>query len=211
MKTFSIKEALSAGWEIVKKRFWFVVGTTLVYTLFNSSFKMRGVDEYGPFSWPFFLAIIPIGIIFWVISTVVQIGYAKIYLKLHHHHQAAFKELFTHWDLFWKYLGAMILYGFRVLLGFILLIVPGIVWAIKFQFIPLLVVDKGLGPVEAMRESGKMTEGHKWHLLKFGLVLMAVNLLGFLCFFIGLLVTIPLTVLAHIHIYRKLSHSHQGA
>jgi uncharacterized membrane protein len=205
MKTFSIKEAIKTNWEVVKANFWFVVGTTFVYFLFNSSFEIGGEDAESAFSKVTLVALIVLGIIFWVVGTIVQMGYTKIYLKLHGGERSKFKELFTYYHLFWRYVGAMILYCLRVFLGFILLVVPGVIWGIKFQFMPILVLDKGMGPVEAMRESGKMTEGHKWHLLKFGLVVAGINIIGFLCFVVGLLVTVPLTVLAHIHIYRKLS------
>jgi len=214
MKTFSIKESIKTSWEIVKKSFWFVVGTTFIYLLFNFninfSAKSGGLGgEMSDYSVTTLLLVacifLAIVVFLWFLRTIVQIGYYRIYLKLLDGIKPSFRELFSNSQPFWRYVGSTILYGLRILLGFVLLIVPGIIWGIKFQFMPILTVDKGLRPVEAMRESARMTEGHKWHLFKFGLVIMAINLLGLICFGVGILVTIPLSYLAHLYVYRKLS------
>lgn len=212
MKNFSIKESFKVSWEIVKKNFWFAVGTTFVYLLLNSNFDF-GNNEQN-WQWPDYSVatwvLIGAGVLLlfaclWVIRTIVQIGYYRVYLHLLDGNKPRFSELFTHRHPFWRYVGSMILYCLRVFVGFLLLIVPGIIWAIKFQFMPVLTVDKGLGPIEAMKESARMTEGHKWHLFKFALAVLGINILGFLCFIVGVLVTVPLTTLAFLHVYKKLS------
>ncbi|MEA3324508.1 MAG: hypothetical protein U9Q37_05135 [Euryarchaeota archaeon] len=58
----------------------------------------------------------------------------------------------------------LILYGFIVVGGLILLTIPGIIWAIKFQFFDYLIVDKGLGPIDALEKSSEITRGVKWDL-----------------------------------------------
>jgi len=49
-------------------------------------------------------------------------------------------------------------------LGLFLLVVPGIIWYLKFMFAPLRAVDRNTGPLDSLRESGEMTAGHKWQL-----------------------------------------------
>lgn len=49
-----------------------------------------------------------------------------------------------------------------VIMGFILLIVPGIIFAIRLAFVPYLVMDKGLEPVAAVEKSWNMTRDHGW-------------------------------------------------
>src|SRR3990167_6274068 len=124
MKTFSIKESIKSSWEIVKANFWFVVGTTVVYGLLNSGIEMGGGDRGFIFRLATFIPFVALVIVFWVVGIIVQIGYTKIYLKLEHGERSEFKELFTHYKLFWKYVGTMMLYGLRIFVGFILLIVP---------------------------------------------------------------------------------------
>lgn len=99
-----------------------------------------------------------------------------------------------------------IIYGVIVSLGLILLIIPGIVWAIKFQFFDYLIIDKGLGPIDALEKSSEITRGVKLDLLTFGILIWIINLLGLLCLVVGLFVTIPITVVAKAFVYRKLLH-----
>jgi uncharacterized membrane protein len=62
-------------------------------------------------------------------------------------------------------------------IGFLLLIVPGIIFACRLAFVPYLVMDKGLDPVAAIEKSWFMTRGHGWRI--FGIYLLA--LLMFVC------------------------------
>ena len=105
---------------------------------------------------------------------------------------------------FFDYLIGSILYGLIVVVGLILLIIPGIIWAIKFQFFDYLIVDKGLGPIDALEKSSDITRGVKWDLFAFGILLAIINILGFLCLVVGLFVTIPVTLVAMAFVYREL-------
>jgi uncharacterized membrane protein len=66
--------------------------------------------------------------------------------------------------------------------GFILLVVPGIIFACRLTFVPYLVMDKGLDPVAAIEKSWFMTRGHGWrifgmYVLSFVLVIAGLALL----------------------------------
>jgi len=84
-------------------------------------------------------------------------------------------DLFSSYPLVINYIIASILYGLMVIVGLIFLIVPGIYLAIKHQFYTYLIVDKGMGPIEAIKESGRITKGALWNLLGFVII---VTLLG---------------------------------
>jgi len=58
--------------------------------------------------------------------------------------------------------------------GFLLLIVPGIIFACRLTFVPYLVMDKGLDPVGAIEKSWFMTRGHGWEI--FGMYLLSIVL-----------------------------------
>ena len=85
-----------------------------------------------------------------------------------------------------------------------MLIIPGIIWGIKFQFFSYFIVDKGLGPIEALKRSSTITKGAKWDLFLFGLLVWLINLLGALCLLVGLFATIPTTGVAMAFVYHKL-------
>ena len=88
--------------------------------------------------------------------------------------------------------------------GFILLIVPGIIWAIKYQFAQYLVIDKGYKPIEAIKKSGQITKDAKWSLLLLGLLSGLINVLGAIALVVGLFATVPTTMVAKAFVYRKL-------
>jgi uncharacterized membrane protein len=94
--------------------------------------------------------------------------------------------------------------------GLILLVIPGIFWAVKFSFSPLIVIDTKMGPVASMKESYAITKGNFWHLFVFWIVIGLINLVGVILFGIGLLITVPVSVFASIHVYRELSKAKAG-
>ena len=96
-----------------------------------------------------------------------------------------------------------------IVLGIILLIILGIILAIKFQFFGYFIVDKGDGPIEALKKSSAITTGAKWNLFLLYLLLLLINLLGAIFLLIGLFVTIPTTMVAIAFVYRKLLNSNR--
>lgn len=105
---------------------------------------------------------------------------------------------------FWDYLLTSVLYGLVVAAGMVLLVVPGVLWAVRYGFAPFAVVDRRCTPREALRVSARLTEGRRGPLFVFGLVLVGVNLLGALALGVGLLISIPTTMIAAAYVYRRL-------
>jgi uncharacterized membrane protein len=139
-----------------------------------------------------------------VLQVGVTLAYIRIALKLH---DGQAVDLARGWDLlsdFFSFLLTSLLQGLIVAVGFILLIVPGIVWALKFGFAGFVVVDEKLDPFAALRESNRLAEGVKWHLFGFALLVVGINLLGAVALGIGLLVAIPTTLIATAHVFRRL-------
>ena len=109
---------------------------------------------------------------------------------------------------YFPFLLTHILFALIVVGGLLLLVVPGIIWAVTYGFAPLLCAAEGYGPIEALRESRRLTDGHRRSLFAFGLLCLGVNLLGALALGIGLFVTVPTTVTAAAHVLRRLqAHS----
>ncbi len=148
----------------------------------------------------FYILLIP----FWIISILTSIGLIKIAIKLFDNKKCSFVNFFNNFSLFFKYLLGSILYGLIVFIGMLLLIVPGIIWSLKFYFFSYLIVDKNLTPVTALKQSARITEGSKKDLLVFGVLLGLINLAGALCLIVGLFVTIPTSVVAMTFVYKKL-------
>lgn len=201
---FSKKEAIKFGWNITKKHFWFfilILLTSILIQMIPNIFQAVGGDNQ-PLA--FFLVLALISFIAGILKIIVDLGIIKVTLKFSDNQSVSFSDLFNSYGLFWKYLGGLILYSMIVMGGVILLIIPGIIWAIRFQYYNYFIVDKGLGPIEALKQSWRITRGNAWNLFTFGLLLGLLSIAGALALVIGLLFTVPTTMVAMAYVFRKL-------
>lgn len=227
---FSIKEMLNIGWEKTKKHFWFFVGVELFTFVFIIAVGM--ISAVFSNSRPilgFAMNIFSI-----ILQMIFGIGFLRIAFEILEDRKPSFQMLFSEMRLFWKYLGASLLVSllsfgplimiiilgksflalevFPILFVAIISVVLGIFAAIfavimniRFQFATYFVVDKAHGPMESLKESFKATQGETLNLICLGIVLGLLNLLGAIVFMVGLLVTVPITILALVATYKKLS------
>lgn len=142
----------------------------------------------------------------WAINTVMSIGFIKSSLMLARDEEPSVSELFTNWRIVIPYLLASICYGFAVFAGFILLIIPGIIFMLMFQLYPYLVIDQGMGPIESLKHSRAITKGSRIRLAVFGLLLVLLNIGGLLCLVVGLFFTVSISSIAMAYVYDQLEN-----
>lgn len=202
MNTFSIENSIKFGWETFKKRPWFLIGAAAIMLVLSSisSTVSESMHQNGMISLIGFL--ISLGV-----STLIDMGLTALTLKAHDNIETVKYEDLWHPKPFWKYLGASILTGLIVAVGLVLLIVPGVIFALMFFFVKFIMIERELMPVEALKESARITSGHKWALLGLLLFAIVINIVGALCLLVGLLVSIPVTALSVAHAYRSLTQS----
>ena len=195
--TFSIKEAIRFGWTEFKKDPWFFVGVTVALSLFTIVVDSLTGDRHGIQS--------VLGIIISLIaSTIVTIAYARLALSTVAGAHVGWNGLWAP-QHFFSALGAGILQFVIIIVGFILLIVPGVIAGLLLCFTQIALVDKNLSPVEALKESYRLARPHLWQLFLFMLSLLLLNLIGLIALVIGLLVTIPVSLISVAYVYKKLS------
>jgi uncharacterized membrane protein len=102
--------------------------------------------------------------------------------------------------LFVTYLIMMLM----VLVGFLLLIIPGIYLSVAYYFAIPLVAEKGLAPWEAMEISRKVVSKKWFTMFFFSLVLSLILALSALPLLIGLIWTIPMAIISYGIIYRNM-------
>ena len=200
VKKFSIKEAVSFGWKVTKANLVFLIAIQIVVLLISVSLGVGEelFEEYYPLlSFILFFAGL-------ILEYTMDMGIIRISLRLCDNQETELLDLFSCIPLFPKFLIGSILYWLIVIGGLILLIIPGIIWSIKFGFFGYFIVDRGLGPIEALRKSSKITEGAKWDLFILDLLLFGIFLLGVVALLIGAFVAMPITWIASAWVYRKL-------
>jgi len=124
----------------------------------------------------------------------VKLGLTSILLKISKGERPGFSEFTNNRAAYGSFLMANILVFLAITIGTSFLIVPGIIVGCKLAFTPLLVLDKGMGPIEAMQESWKMTEGQGWKIFFSSAAYYIINaIVGCIPFLgmVGSLVTLP--------------------
>lgn len=113
-------------------------------------------------------------------------------------------DFFKGFNFFVHTLVASILIGIFVFLGTLCLIIPGLVLAAMYKFTYLFIVDKGMEFWPAMKASHAVVRNDYFGFTMFLILAFLVNVLGFLCLFVGLLVTVPVTFAAITVAYREI-------
>jgi uncharacterized membrane protein len=72
-----------------------------------------------------------------------------------------------------------------VILGFFLLIIPGIIVACRLSFVPYIVMDKKLDPIDAVELSWRLTKGHGWKIFFMGLTSFFIIIFGLILLIVG--------------------------
>jgi uncharacterized membrane protein len=205
MKSFSINEALSFGWEAFKARFGFFIGLVLLFGVLTiiPQFIVKSV---GDVVW---LTVI-LAIAAQLFQYFLAVGMIKTMLSIVDGGQPEIGELFSGGPVFVPYVLGSILYGIAVGLGILLLVLPGIYISLAFALYGYVIIDKGLGPIEALKASYAITKGVMWKLLGFFLLISLLNVVGALLVGLGLLITAPVSVVAIAYVYRQLSSQTQA-
>ena len=130
-------------------------------------------------------------VIFWI-----SLGQAIYFLKIARGQPAELSDLFTGGPYFLRVLGASILFGLIVLCGYILLIIPGIIFSLMFSQYYYLILDRNIGVIDSLSISKDLMDGNKLTLFLIGLVAGVVGIVVVLLTCgIGLLVVGPFMAL----------------
>ncbi len=197
---FSKKEAINLGFKLAKKNIIFFIGLfviVVIISMVTGGVQMAAAFDKQP------MAYIILYVLTFIVNSIVAMGLIKITLEIIDKKKPKFSDLFYVKPLV-NFILASLIRGVITFIGFILLIIPGIIFSIRLQYVPYLIVDKNLPPVEAIKKSWEMTKGSTWNLFFFGILLFLVNVLGAILLLVGLFVTVPLTMLATTFVYRKL-------
>jgi hypothetical protein len=194
---FSISESLRFGWHKTKthSRLLFQVLLTLFAVQVASAIVSRVLGHT-------LLGIAAI-VALTVIMLFLGVGLTVIALKLARGEHSSYSDIMPKGELVWRFLVAGILSGIFMAIGLVLLIIPGIYLMMRYSMVRFAVID-GASITESLRKSAELTRGSKWHLLGFILVIILINIVGALLLLVGLLVTIPVTMVAYADVYQKL-------
>lgn len=203
-KSFYIWNLIGHGWKIMKENVWELLG--LQIALFVIFILLMGlVDLLLPYS-PTEPSYVQLAntLADWFIGYCFSLGIITLSLQYADGQPVTFTDFFSKIHLVIKYFVASIVAGLATLIGLICLVIPGIIIATRFSLYGFLIVDKDMGPIEALKASWRLVKGVTWRVLGFFLATLLVTVLGLLCFGIGILFAFPTAAIATALVYRTL-------
>ncbi|MBD3169687.1 MAG: hypothetical protein GF307_09415 [candidate division Zixibacteria bacterium] len=202
-KDFSIDNALRFGWETFRNN----IGLFIIIGIFNLVISYTPdlidwvLESYGAQA-PVLSTVI--GIFYVIIELGIALGYTKIALIFCDGEQAKIADLFSCFHLLPRYLITLIIILIPVLVGLALFIIPGLYLIVRFLWFVYFIIDFDEGIIVSIKKSWRFSEGIVLKLFLFGIILFAINLLGFLLFLVGSIVTTAITTVAGAYVYREL-------
>lgn len=200
MPKLSIKQLLQQSFQTYKANWKFLTLITLIAWL--TRFLPGLLTNLSDLPW----LVFSLTFLNWIIGLLVTLGLINTTLKLIDSQSTDLKNLYQHsLPLFIPFFLTSVLYFLIIIGGILLLIIPGIIFALKFQFANYLVVDQNLKPKQALKQSNQLTKGNLWKLFLLTLTLGLTNILGALLFLLPLIFTIPISLLTMTYAYRQLN------
>ena len=193
---FTIDGAFQEGWRLTKKHLWFFIFYQIILYIAT---LLSTHPEGGNFK------LTPWFFIGWIIVVLGKIGLYNSTLWITAGLRPGFDQFYRNWRKFIPWVVANFLFGVMFVIGLILLIFPGCYILSKYGFFPFFILDKNSGPIDAFKESANITEGIRLPVFLLFISCFGLNILGFLFFGIGLLLTIPISLLALATVYRQLT------
>lgn len=196
-------DAYGAAWDIMWKNFIILFVVSIIYGIISgpfASFQWNFTDGFdGPFNQHFnpglLWLMIPLGIIGVGLAIFVSgpIGYSTkwVFLKAVRGEKYEIKDMFAVFQRnYWNAVLGNIVVGIIVGIGFMMLIVPGIIFACRLAFVPYLIIDREMEVTEALNKSWQMTKGYGWNIFFMGILAFFVFIAGLLALFFGVFISI---------------------
>ncbi|MFI4913022.1 MAG: hypothetical protein ACIAQZ_15290 [Sedimentisphaeraceae bacterium JB056] len=209
-KYLNYYDIIAYSWKRVIDNIGLFMGISLIYILGLIFFAVTQyfAQNVMPAAYgrgPAALTNLILSIVSNIWSIVISVGFIRIIFLLIDGYRSPISLLFSAGGCFWRYIAVTFLYGMITMVGFFLLVIPGMIWMVKFHLCIFFVVDKGLGPIDALKASSRATAYMKWHW--FGLMGFAglIMIAGVMCLGIGAFVSYPMGFMMMALGYRQLA------
>lgn len=145
------------------------------------------------------------GIVSLVLAGPLAVGVAYFSFAVIRGETFHFFQLFEGFNVFGKSFLANLCYSLLVIVGFVLLIIPGIIVGLALSMIFFVMADRPeLSFSECLNESWNLTSGYRFKLLGLNLRFIPWYLLGILCLGVGVLLVIPWYYISLARFYEEL-------
>ncbi|MFN7729779.1 MAG: hypothetical protein ACK5P7_11535 [Bdellovibrio sp.] len=176
---FTISDLFDKSWNAIKDQLALVAGLTLVYGVGLAAISMI------PFAGSF-------------LSAPFTAGYMVCLLKIRAKQDIDYNDVFwgfQNFNRFAQLLLAGFIVGILMILGFFFLVIPGIWFLVASSLTTAYLVLNDGDAITSMKKSLAAVQGNWWHVCGLLIVLGLLAFAGALCFFVGLLIAMPVATL----------------
>ncbi|HUH33481.1 MAG TPA: DUF975 family protein [Daejeonella sp.] len=233
-KPFSVNEIMSEAWNFAKKNIWILLGFTavqfvviimittlltgvfggesttavlvqnLTLSLFDAFFTVafyqvifKQIDDEGEPEFPDFVPNLMKALNFLLVKLIIGIILVFLIGVISSIYFMNTPDIETTDVL-----------SNKMLPVFLLIAIPVTYFTIRLCFVVCFIVDQESGASESISQSWTLTKGHFWFIFVLFLIILALNILGAMALFIGLLFTVPFSSLILIIAYRTMVNSY---
>jgi len=197
----SVRHAFDFAWPTLKKHLGLF--STVLLTILGAwvvlEIAVIAGQRFGILLWTV------MHLAFLIFVAGVELGLLQICRAFSDGKVPAFADTFAHLPLGPKFLAAQILYLLMVVIGLLLLVVPGVYLGGRYALFGFRFADGETNLLRCFQQSALLTKGATTGLLCILAALLVLNVLGASLLALGLFITVPLSFLIMTDIYRQLT------
>ncbi|MDA3930627.1 MAG: hypothetical protein PF541_16895 [Prolixibacteraceae bacterium] len=182
----TVSESLGNGWYLMKKYFLWLLLAVIVSAIVEGPMKFMQEGNDSISAGLVVLALIGLAF-FLLVRPIISFGADMMFVQAAREQEPNIKWIVKGFKQ--NYLNIVLTHLLMVAIiaiGFVALIIPGIILACRLAFVPYLVMDKELDPIKAIEASWRMTDGYGWTIFALAIVSFFIFIGGILCFFVGI-------------------------
>ena len=200
-RPISMRHAFDFAWPTFKKRFGLF--TAVLLTILAAWVVLEIVviagQRFGIVLWA------AMHLAFLIFFAGVELGLLQICRALRDGKDPEFADTFAYLPLGPKFLAAQILYLLMVVIGLLLLIVPGVYLGVRYALVGFCFADGETDLRRCFQQSALLTKSATAGLLRILAALFVFNVLGASLLAVGLFISVPLSALILTDVYRQLT------
>ncbi len=199
-QTIQVSNIFRPSWRLCKSQIWILAGLLIGYVLISFTLSVFMTPLGNSLA-----GNIVSSLISWVISVIFSLGYAKNMLQTIDGEEPQFSAYMQPIGKIINMMIATVLVGLAVVIGFVLLIIPGFYLTMRLQFYSLYILEEDAGPIEAVQKSWRLTQGKMGFLVLLLLTQLLLVVIGLCLFVVGLLIALPLCNMMSCYTFRELT------
>ena len=197
----SMRHAFDFAWPTFKKHFGLFTAVLLTILAAWAVLEIVVIagQRFGILLWAV------MHLTFLILVAGVELGLLQICRALSDEKVPTFADTFAHLPLGPKFLAAQILYFLMVVIGLLLLVVPGVYLGVRYALFGFCFAGGETNLLRCFHQSALLTKSATTGLLWILAALLLLNALGACLLALGLFITVPLSVLIMTDVHRQLT------